>query len=163
MSWGKIKYALNSTVGTTGYKPLDKIILDNVRLIATDDVLFAYDGEWVLGGDSVYAYGQHGYKTSSFITFDTAGTVRFMTTQRGYGQSSAQSYTIRVYDSSDTVVAYYSADIPYQTVAELSIDINVTAGSKYKFSCSCSQNYSAPAKSLNVCGTPVPKVSVSKA
>lgn len=151
---------LNSTVGTTSYKPLDKIILGNVRLIGSDSVLFTYDREWVQGDSSIYAYGQWGVKTSSFIKFDTAGTVRFVTTQRSE-LAVAKSYTIRVYDANDTVIATYSADVPSGTTAEISVNINVTAGSKYKFSCACPATQNLPAKSLNICATPVPNANAS--
>ena len=38
MSWAEVKHAINSTVGTSEFKPLDKIIMDNWNLIESSDV-----------------------------------------------------------------------------------------------------------------------------
>ena len=37
--WAEIKYALNSTLGTANFKPLDKIIRDSYYVYASDDLL----------------------------------------------------------------------------------------------------------------------------
>ena len=37
--WAEIKYALNSTLGTDDFKPLDKLIRDSYYVYASDDLL----------------------------------------------------------------------------------------------------------------------------
>ena len=38
--WAGIKYALNSSIGTPDFKPLDKILNESSYIVATDDVLY---------------------------------------------------------------------------------------------------------------------------
>jgi hypothetical protein len=147
---------LNSTIGTPDHKALDEIILGNVRLVASDTTLFVYDGEWTDEGETVYGYNHIGGTTSSFIQFDTSGTVRFTSIQKGYNSSGNQSYTLRVYDGSNNILASYTADIPHNATAEISVDVNVIAGSKYKFKITTSRSYSWLGASLKICATPVP-------
>lgn len=39
MSWAKIKKAINSTLGTEEFKPLDKLILGEKRFVANSDIV----------------------------------------------------------------------------------------------------------------------------
>lgn len=39
--WAEVKHALNSTIGTNNFKPLNELILDSIYLTATDDVLYS--------------------------------------------------------------------------------------------------------------------------
>lgn len=39
MSWGEIKKAINSTIGTEEFKPLDEMILGQKKLVASDNLL----------------------------------------------------------------------------------------------------------------------------
>ena len=48
MSWGEIKYAINSTLGTSGFLPLDKLIQYNINKANGKDV-----AEFVSPGDQV--------------------------------------------------------------------------------------------------------------
>ena len=43
MSWAEVKYALNSTVGTDEFKPLDELMKDEVNLMRYDGKRFAVD------------------------------------------------------------------------------------------------------------------------
>lgn len=51
MGWGKIKKAINSTLGTSDFQPLDKLIINSVYLTANDDVLYAVGDVYSIDGE----------------------------------------------------------------------------------------------------------------
>jgi hypothetical protein len=149
--WVGIKRALNSTLGTSTFKPLDKIILDNTRIVASDDVFFVYDGAWSEGGATSDTASNGWYRrTNSYIKFDRAGSVKFKWLQSNKASSSsgAGSYSeakIRVIDETGAVVGSYSASLPLITTNysqyEITVPINVETGKKYKVDVQRSSSY----------------------
>lgn len=130
---------LNSTVGTSNIKSLDKIFSDNIRLVGSEDVMYVYDGTFKATLQEEYAANT--LTSNQYITFDTPGAVRIKTEQTLYTNSDANAsagkpveITLFVLNQSGTVIA--SAKTGYisvsGTVVELWVDINVIPGEKYK-------------------------------
>ena len=146
---------LNSSVGTSTLKALDAILkTDNTtiannaadrifnnlknstKLVGSDDVLFAYNGSWTAlsaSSDAWYGSKYSGSATRSYLQFNTSGTVTLKTTQKGTDSDGPQNYKYRVTDSAGNVITEGSAAIAYESTAEISCNVNVTAGTKYKF------------------------------
>ena len=55
MSWAQIKLALNSSLGTKEFKPLDELIKGQKTLIASDNLYCAYCGEKYICVNEQYA------------------------------------------------------------------------------------------------------------
>lgn len=77
-AWAAIKYALNSTVGTSGFKSLDKLIDDKLstlkskslkrieKSIAAKAASFTYSGSGVLKAFMLYYPENYGYTMNDF-------------------------------------------------------------------------------------------------
>jgi hypothetical protein len=157
---GMLAKVINSSVGTSDFKSLDEVLLSKIRLIGSDDVFFSYDGEWVTENSD------YTYRTSSYITFDTDGAVKFKTYFSDYstnGVDKTTTMTIAVEDVTGTTIEASSTAIYLDDNAaatsdyELSVAVNVTKGSKYKvrLSSSNTSSYKRPSGKLTVCATPV--------
>lgn len=143
---------LNSTVGTSSLKALDTILkADNTTiannaadrlfnslkssstLVGSDDVMFKYNGGW-----GSKATGQAGFNSditskiaSSFIQFGASGTVIIKCLFRN-ASSYGQDCYIRVLNASGGVVDTVEHDVEEGATVEISMNLNVTAGTKYK-------------------------------
>ena len=117
--WIGIKRALNSTLGTTKFKPLDKILKDSMYLVASDTVLYNIGRANGLRGQE---------KTFFEKTINVNGTIRFVATDSS-SLSSSYDY-VRIYKNNTLVKT-----IPYTTSNGLPItDITVEKGSVLKLS-----------------------------
>ena len=165
---------MNSSVGSSALKALDTILkTDNTtiannaadrifnnlknstKLVGSDDVLFTYSGEWTrLKASESAWYGDSfdGYETTSYIQFNTSGTVSLKTTQTNGRDDGTSDFKYRVYDSAGNVLVNKRIyDIASSSTVEFTIDINVTSGTKYKFAIVAESGASA-STNLNVCG-----------
>ena len=152
---------LNSSVGTSALKALDTILkTDNTtiannavdrlfnnlvassKLVGSDDVMYVYSGTWTSDNSKEY-------KTSYFIQFDKSGSVTIKTTQNASSFSMGDR-ALYVYDSNGTTIAQAGATLSEGMTVELSCSINVTAGSKYKFSVYDKNGYAN--HNVRVCG-----------
>lgn len=149
--WREIKHALNNTLGTSNFKPLNTLVtegltslkaelLNEVRLVGSEYVFFAYDGEWENGSaTSDNATSNEYRRTSSYIQFDRSGTVIFKLLQSDYDTSTTtKTYTFkaRVVDETKAVVGSYEIKTTFKSTGsnmwELPIPINVSPEKKYK-------------------------------
>lgn len=73
MSWAETKAAINSTVGTDKFEPLDKIIKGNWRLVASEDFVYASEVAQQSGGSGTYAL-------SNTFKIDANGSIAFAAT-----------------------------------------------------------------------------------
>ena len=159
---------MNSSVGTSALKALDTILkTDNTtiannaadrlinslknstKLVGSDEVLFSYEGQWT-PTDEITGCA-NGYKSSSFIKFDTSGTVTIKTLQTGGRSNNKEEYRIKAIDSSGNQIKFVSAELDYGATGYIELELNVTAGSKYKFVVA-NGNYSVVEPNLLVCG-----------
>lgn len=113
--WAGIKHALNSTLGTAKFKPLDRILKESMYLVASDTPLYVLEG----------SFGTR-EKEVTFLekTFNVNGTVRFIATP--YNMSS-YCY-VKIYKNNTLIktVAYSTTDgLP-------ATDITVEKGSVLK-------------------------------
>lgn len=158
---GMLAKVINSSVGTSDFKSLDEQLLSKVRLVGSDDVFFAYDGGWTDSADSYTRY------TTSYIKFDTEGTVNFKVFFSRYttttGVDKKTNITLTVKDGNGTVVAEAVTSVQmtdnaaYDNDYELSVAVNVTKGSKFRIQTDSSNDSSylkAPTV-LAVCATPM--------
>lgn len=65
MSWAETKAAINSTVGTPDFEPLDKIIKGTWRLVASDSFVYASETARVSGSGGTYTLA-NSFKANAF-------------------------------------------------------------------------------------------------
>ena len=148
--------ALKTQMTTSGNAAADRLydkLKASAKLVGSDDVMFTYTGEWTgaSGSNSEFGSAFNDYKTKSFISFDTTGTVVIKTRQQGKRSDYPHTYYIRAYDASGNQVKTAEGSLPYNTTGDIMLSLNVTAGSKYKFVIS-GYNSGYPSQNLDVCG-----------
>jgi hypothetical protein len=141
---------MNSSVGTSSVKPLDTILKtdntaiannaadrlyglfnNNAKLVAADEILYVYSGTWSGNDSSIFGNQVSGYKTASYISFDKSGTIRLVFSHKSTASTDTSTY-LRVYDGSGSQIATITESTKANSSVEVSLDVNVTAGSKYK-------------------------------
>ena len=160
---------MNSSVGTSAVKALDAILkTDNtaiansaadrlysllkseLRLVGSDEVLHHYDGAWTQNRGNA--------TTSKYLSFNTSGTVVLKTIQTN--SDSEHSRSIRVYEGSTTnptvTIDSVYVNMPQNSMAEISVAINVKPNTKYYVSVFCTNANYYPQTNLDVCGKLVP-------
>ena len=90
MSWAEVKHAINSTVGTSEFKPLDEIVRGNWNLIESENVYIAEKPS--------YSQSSGIYSLSNSFKMHTNGTVRL----RLKAEFSA-GYTFQIYKNGTLV------------------------------------------------------------
>lgn len=120
--WKEIKRAMNSTLGTSNFKPLDQIITESKGLAASDNPYYS------LGSYSV----RNGTTTLLTATMNVNGTVRVKGTSSGF--SSSETVTLRIYkNSSETQTITWRgdqtqyADVAFSANDVLRIDVVATS------------------------------------
>lgn len=100
--WAGIKYALNSTLGTSGFKSLDKLIIETVKeynryvLIPSEDVISEIDTQTVVSTTTLQ-------EASSHFKMKTSGSFKIgMTWHTSSG--SGYSRTLNIYKNSELIV-----------------------------------------------------------
>lgn len=157
---------LNSSVGTSTLKPLDKLLetvannaadklfnslKNSVTVISSDETMLSYNGAW----ENAAASGSFiGYQTTNYIKFDCNGVVRLKTVQKGNRTDYNHTYDIYVYDETGATVATTSMGIAYGATAEISVDFNVSSSKKYKVKIMC-YNTGSPTKNITFNGRPI--------
>lgn len=117
--WAGIKHALNSTLGTEDFIPLDKLIKGQ-RTLAASDATIA-----VIFNTAKPSYGAGTY-TKSFVP-KTKGVVRIKVD--GYGTSPNEGW-VRVKKNGEQLALLYFPEAKRQTI---SLDISVSKNSIYTF------------------------------
>ena len=138
--WSQIKYAMNSTLGTSEFKPLDKII-EGQRTWGASDVLIKL---------LTTSAGYFSDTTLGSFTPKVGGSVRVFAFAFAENYVGDSAY-LRVYRG-DTLVASTSAKITNNGTTPMSIDISITAGEKYTVKGYTSSTTSS-LKSVSVCGS----------
>lgn len=135
--------ALNDTLGTNGQKGLNSVITDNVSIVASNDVLFAYYGDWT---------SNEGVRETEQIEFSASGTVGFLHV------TQSRKSIVWTAESDGTIVAT-STTSPIQVNEEYRhiFYVNVEKGKKYIVSLYSTSGISASEVrgNLLICGTPV--------
>lgn len=165
---------MNSTVGTSSTKALDAIlktdntaiannaadrlynaINNSVKLVGSDETILAYDGGWATYTPSNSKFS--GRQTSSYMTFGKSGVVRFKTVQKGSRSDATHTFYLIICNSSGTEIGRTEVSLGMDAVAEISCEINVTAGTKYQVKLECYNTSTSGTLSAKVsaCATPV--------
>ena len=104
--WAGIKYALNSTLGTADFKPLDKLlndlIVEQTRMVASDDLYCSLENATVTGAMGVTTTLVHPQK----LKMTRNGTVRFKGTLTRQNTNSTRGY-FRIYKNGEQVYEWY--------------------------------------------------------
>ena len=135
--------ALNDTLGTEEQKGLNSVITDNVSIVASNDVLYAYHGDWT-PSEGVQYTGQLEFSASGTVAFvhvtESSKEIRWTATEDGAIHASATTKPTQVNDEYRHV--FY---------------VNVEKGKKYIISIYSTNGISASELKGNllVCGTPV--------
>lgn len=133
--WAEIRHALNSTLGTNKFKPLDQLLLDNLGLIENVDKLYASKTftSSVSGGEDNEDVLQ---KLDNEFAIDCNGTatLQFTFTLTKSASGRTAEGTLYLYKNNDVVKTknFYSETGALST--SLSIDFNgqgLSRGDKY--------------------------------
>ena len=133
--WAEIKHALNSTLGTNKFKPLDQLLLDNLGLIENADKLYASKTftNLVLGGENNKDVLQ---KLDNEFAIDCNGTATLQFTFTLTKETSGRTAVgiLYLYKNNDVVkTANFSSETGALSTS-LSIDFNgqgLSRGDKY--------------------------------
>lgn len=143
MSWGKIKSAINSTVGTSDFKPLDEIILGKYVLSGkTSDKLntFATTYSGSLSSSSETALNNQ-------IVMKYSGTIKLAVLFECISASSSTAYAYFYEDGSslgsNSVTISSSATVGGEYSAAITLDVK--KGSIYTFGVKCASTRLKPA------------------
>ena len=134
--WAEIKHALNSTLGTNKFKPLDQLLLDNLGLIENADKLYASKTftNLVLGGENNKDVLQ---KLDNEFAIDCNGTatLQFTFTLTKSKSDRPAWGTVWIYKNNDVVkTGNFSLSDTGVLSTSLSIDFNgqgLSRGDKY--------------------------------
>lgn len=136
MGWAKIKKAINSTLGTDEFKPLDKLILGEKRFVANSDiVLHSFISEDV----------ELNFTSDKFVS-KLNGTLLLKINGSGGGTSSC---VYKIYEND--VEIYDSGWVGLNNSLKTHY-LNVVAGNKYHIK--ITENYSGTVylTTLQLCG-----------
>lgn len=111
--------ALNSSLGTAGFKGFDKFLADNVRLVGSNNTFYVYEGEW-------QGARQNAELTSEYIEFDVGGSVDIYTS---FTTGATEVIIKAVYASGKTIERTMA--IPLQSGVKMRL--NVSPGDKVSF------------------------------
>lgn len=119
--WAGIKYALNSTLGTDDFKPLDQIIIGQKRFSASDATIKVItQNEIRLSKESTQILG--------YFTPKLDGTIRLNATMDKSSDIYGTSITIGLYGSSGGGFLSHNST----TNVSKSIDLEVSKGIRYE-------------------------------
>lgn len=156
--WSGIKHALNSTLGTSSFKPLNTMIEE-----AKTSILNAIEGQRTLAAsDSVLKvlYSGSSYTSSSgksigFFTPKKSGSVRIHAKMQTTNAESSRIFTIALRQNGSNI-STTTVDMSSNSGAtknyEKSFDVPVSANVKYEVWCYTSSG-SAYVTELSLCAT----------
>jgi hypothetical protein len=126
MSWAETMLAVNSTVGTENFKPLDVIIKDNFRLVGTTDTLF-----YTYTGGYTKDVANRRHYSNMNVSIDCDGTAYIEVPFRFYPSFATQDFYVRVYSADNVLkneVSYtYNRSMTEQAVfREAKINVPIT-------------------------------------
>lgn len=76
--WSEIKHALNSTIGTDDFKPLDKIIQGNKAIVASDNLY------WIISNTGAYTEDNTKFTEFAKIRINISGSIKLRVKSGAY-------------------------------------------------------------------------------
>ena len=149
--WAGIKYAINSTLGTNDFKPLDKLLNDLVveqsMIVASDDLYENFSSLKVTlpktdGTTTTSASSVHPVK----LKIKIYGTLRL---KGDVARTSQASGYFHVYKNNEEVYTWRSLYSDSNTSESISVDISVEPGDLITFSLG-GTNYSTRAGNVTI-------------
>jgi hypothetical protein len=152
--WSGIKYALNSTLGTENFKPLDKKIIEQMRMLPSDEIYYSFENvEHTLpaGGGGVEKTLPYTFKMIRY------GTARFNGTLY-LGSFKVAMATIAIYKNGQKIYEFNGNNNNNKYEFPFSTDINFNPYDVFEFKLSGSNsNFSMASqmgiKDFSLCGT----------
>ena len=149
--WAEIKYALNSTLGTKDFKPLDEIIRGQKTFIASDDLIANIYPREISSdrNESVLVEG-------ATFTSHTSGAVRLSVQCAGNAASSSPEYPgVNVYEDG----VYYAKFTAGRQASIYSLDISgdfiIKPNKTYTFYLHAHKQFESTFSNFKICGTVV--------
>lgn len=133
--WTGIKHALNSTLGTNSFQPLDQIIKGQRTLSASDNIIAPIVTSSV-GGSSTYVFG-------TFIP-NTVGSVKLVGIGKAYSTSGGSFIVKKNGEETNRFTLPYNTSTAYGD--DFSYVLNIEQGAVYEFS-----GVGIYCRTLNVC------------
>lgn len=125
--WAGIKHAINSTLGTADFKPLDKIIEGQRTLAASDSVIRVLKATETRITSSV---------NCGTFTPKIGNSVRIVAGVRGLASSGSTSFSLNIVraDGDSAVVATRTVTVtlPITSQTIVDVDVPIEANSPYK-------------------------------
>ena len=132
------KYAVNSTLGTDKFQPLDQMIVGQKMFVASDTPIFA--------GKDVFT-NVNDYTTFLSFTPELDGTLKISLFLDSSGDSSPKGY-FRILENGITV--FIITDKDSNNVETM---INISAKKTYKFECKASASCAVIINEFKICGS----------
>lgn len=117
--WAEVKRTLNSTLGTTDFKPLDKIIEGQRTLAASDSVIQVFELDRNVANTSEYEFGRFKVKVN--------GSVRIIVNYSG----GASNSTLRLGIKKNDIEVFYKTVEAHGGDRLLTANIKVDKESEY--------------------------------
>lgn len=139
--WKEIKYALNSTIGTNKFKPLDELIALERDLVASDNLYrYIYDPNNVSSSGHYYNFqftssdDSKWYAVFKFIA-DANGSIRFKCDGRSGSRDSSFMWRLGEEEAlKNASSSSYNGSFAYDSLgATQTVDINIEKGKTYAF------------------------------
>lgn len=135
--WKEIKKAINSTLGTSDFKPLDQIITDGKGLVASDNLYYRLNS---YSGDEL--------TTMLTATMNVKGSMRIKASASGFGSSERVTVTVYKNNSLSASVTVTS------TSTEVSTDFSFNAKDSIRVE-AARNNTLGHTVTLWLCATPI--------
>lgn len=130
--WSGIKHAINSTLGTSEFQPLDKIIDGQRTLAASDSVLnVVFSGNETIGEN---------YEIIGGFIPKKNGSVRVIIEYRNSSNTERTFYAHIIREEDNAVIAKNSLSIGYTQTNVLFVDVPIAAGVSYQIRLFSSNN-----------------------
>jgi hypothetical protein len=151
--WSGIKHALNSTLGTANFQPLDEIIKSQRTYGASDTVLAVLGSEIGLGlTTSLVKVPNIKFVSTATGSIRIKTALDFMMNKSGNGEADVYIY------KNGTLFKTISYNIPSIGAAQqlfaqiMSLDIPIEKGSEYTFYVKIPQRATVTLQSIQLCG-----------
>lgn len=136
MSWAEIKKAINSTLGTNNFKPLNEIFQDSMVLYASDNSIANYTD------------------ANAKVKVNYSGTCRIKAVVKGstYSISSGAALVVYINNNNSASYSITFSDTGVTRTFTPSLDINVSKGDTISVGYTTGSGVSITIQSWSLCG-----------
>lgn len=138
--WAGIKHALNSTLGTSNFKPLDQLIAEERDLVASDN-LYKY---FHVGSKDTVTVANNDIEVFNFVS-KRNGSIRIKS--QAITTTSGNNVQFRIYE--DNVLLYEESF--FTTLKDISTDIQINKEKNYKIALYSKSQQKARLTNTRIC------------